>query len=361
MIHADLGPLAGPDIKGRRPMRRAIAGRRAGFTLIEMLVVVFIIILLVGLLLPAVQKARDAATRAQCKSEIANVGTAIENFKSTYDVKYIPTFFVLSNDYNYLPGDPPALKWALNESREFYSKVWPKGFIPGFPGRTPLANDVYRIQLDGNQLLVFLLGGVPPASSPLPPTGLFPASFQGNRQGFSGSPTNPFGYNGATENSTAAANQAKGPFYDFSPKRVDTVFGHFHDPYWKTTNDPLSPDINLSVYYYFSFKFGNDYDYWGNYAAYFNPGNVVGGPTPAGGYGGMNPHAGLDNRYVEPGLYQIVSAGKDQTPDPGGQLTGGIPKFNGGYVWPGSGAYKQTPGGADDLANFSAYVLGSDK
>jgi len=363
-------------------MRRADS-RRAGFTLIEMLVVIMIILLLVGLLLPAVQKARDAAMRAQVKSEIANIGTGIENFKTTYDVKYIPTFFILSNDYNFPPGDP----WgpALTESREFYAKVWPKAFLPpaitgGKTGFTPLANDVFRIQLDGNQLLVFLLGGVPPASSP--PPGKFapwPPSFNpaNNRSGFLNSPTNPFGFANGAENSPPQANQAK-LFFDFNPKRVDNN-GHFHDPYWKVVTDPNDPTINLSVYYYFSSKHGNDYDYWGRvYAPIFNPGGAAGGPTLAGGYGFMNPHVGLDAKYVEPNGYQIVSAGKDQTPSAGGQLLSLNPRvFDPNYVWPGSGSYKAprsgqpnappvppydpTGGGNDDVSNFSPYALGSDR
>ena len=355
-------------------MRRAEASRRGGFTLIEMLVVVGIIILLVGLLLPAVQKARDAANRARCKNEISGMTTGIENFKSTYDVKYIPTFFILSNNYNPQAGDNAATIWALNESREFYSKVWPKAFIPGAPGMTPLAQDVFRIQLDGNQLLVLLLGGVPPASNPLPPTGLYPPSFRGTRGGFVNSPTNPFGFSNGTENSPPQANMAKGPFFDFDLRRVDDVYGHYHDIYWKSTNNPSDPTLNLSVYYYFSSKHGNDYDYWGNYAPVFNPGSLPGGPTTVGGYGFMNPHVGLDGKFIETNGYQIVSAGKDQVPSAGGQLQSANPKiWDPNYVWPGSGSYKvsrtglpfppyePTGGAADDLSNWSAYVLGSDR
>jgi len=346
-------------------MRRAIASRRGGFTLIEMLVVIGIIILLVGLLLPAVQKARDAAMRARVKNEMnSGVGSAIENFKSTYDVKYIPPFFILTNNYNPQAGDSAAMVAALNESREFYSKVWPKAFIPGAPGMTPLAADTgpgtpdRRIKLDGNQCLVFFLGGVPPASNPLPPTGQWPASFQGTRSGFLNSPTNPFGFANGTENSPPQANMAKGPFYDFDVKRVDVVFGHFHDPYWKPTNDPNDPGLLQSIYYYFSSKHGNDYDYWGRvYSPAFNPAiNIV------GGYGGMNPLIGLDGKYVETAGYQLISAGKDQVPGPGTQFLNLNPRqVDPNTLWPGGGAYKMSPGGADDLANFSNYVLSSDK
>jgi prepilin-type N-terminal cleavage/methylation domain-containing protein len=296
--------------------RTRIAARRSAFTLIELLVVIGIVVILIGLGLPALQRARYRAQQVQATNDMSQIANAIGTYKAKMNVSYLPAFgscptagkigyFQLRGKY-WDPADSagrPAVYVSTNSPEAMYLKQ----LFPFLPPTNPGVYNTFTtglpdVDMDPNQTLLFFLTG---------------GNVNGiNFQGFSTNKTNPF-------STPSAGEQRIGPFLEvkLDKIRIDGTNGMA----WYV--DPWS-----SPYAYFAWE-----PQYNNYASYNWPTTTSSWASTTN----HGPYSDTTGKAQNPKTFQLISAGKNARFGTGGVLN------------PGQGQFSLTGDAGDNLSNFT--------
>jgi prepilin-type N-terminal cleavage/methylation domain-containing protein/prepilin-type processing-associated H-X9-DG protein len=101
---------------------RAWRKKRSGFTLVELLVVIGIITVLIGVLLPVLSKARDAALTAQCMSNMRQDGIAVDQYIDDSH-GFLPPY-LLEGNYPASSGNPYIFRWLTSMYQTANARTW---------------------------------------------------------------------------------------------------------------------------------------------------------------------------------------------------------------------------------------------
>jgi type II secretory pathway pseudopilin PulG len=322
-------------------LHRTPPRRRVGFTLLELMIVIGIILLLISMLIVGINYAFNRADEVKSRHEISSLSGALKQFQTDFGLNV-----------------PPPSRIALYQSRSTYGssqldidslaflqKVWPRIYGGGSVTINWGPNNTGgNYVLEGEEALILFTGGRQVKN----------AAGQWSCTGFATDPTNPM-------SASASLGNTKGPYYQFDSTRLvqaptSAQFLVYMDPFG--TNQPYA--------FFSSGKGRNSYNaYAGAYGSWPTPGftapsnNLPSFDCPSlfwtdpktGNKYQLQPYYQLVNgapQYYNGDTYQIICAGKDG-------------KFGAGGQWStqsGPGGPGTYPNGADDSSNFYDSKLG---